>query len=50
VKQENEKEISIRFQYYADPGGDIPAWLVNSFIEKTPYKTLLNLRQLLSVN
>ncbi len=50
VKQENEKEISIRFQYYADPGGGIPAWLVNSFIEKSPHKTLLNLRQLLSLN
>lgn len=50
VKLENEKEISIRFQYYADPGGDIPAWLVNSFIVKSPYQTLLNLRELLADN
>jgi hypothetical protein len=50
VKQENEKEISIRFQYYADPGGDIPAWLVNSFIVKSPYQTLINLREVLGAD
>jgi len=50
VRQENEKEISIRFQYFADPGGNIPAWLVNSFIVKSPHKTLVNLRELLDSN
>lgn len=48
VRQENKNEISIRFQYYADPGGDLPAWLVNSFIEKSPYNTLRLLRELLA--
>jgi len=50
VRQENEKEISIRFQYFADPGGNIPAWVVNSFIVKSPHKTLVNLRELLDDN
>ncbi|MDZ7607600.1 MAG: hypothetical protein U5K79_18875 [Cyclobacteriaceae bacterium] len=48
VRQENENEISIRFQYHADPGGDIPGWLVNAFIVKSPYQTLVNLRDLLN--
>jgi hypothetical protein len=50
VKQENDNEISIRFQYFADPGGDLPAWLVNSFIVKSPYQTLINLRELIDTN
>lgn len=48
VRQKNEEEISIRFQYFADPGGDIPAWLVNKFIVKSPYQTLINLRNILN--
>jgi len=50
VRQENEKEISIQFQYFTDPGGDVPAWLVNSFLVKSPHKTLVNLRELLDDN
>lgn len=47
VKALNEKEVSIKFQYYADPSGDIPAWLVNAFVVKSPHQTLKNLRELM---
>jgi hypothetical protein len=44
----DEHNISVKFQYYADPSGDIPAWMVNAFIVKSPNKTLKNLRELMS--
>lgn len=47
IEEISQEKISIRFQYFADPGGDIPAWLVNSFIVKNPHNTLLNLKELL---
>ncbi len=45
VKELSGGKISIRFQYLADPGGKIPAWLANAFIVDSPYKTLLNLKK-----
>ena len=47
VKEISDDMISIRFQYFADPGGDIPAWLVNSFIVKNPHITLLEIKKML---
>jgi ribosome-associated toxin RatA of RatAB toxin-antitoxin module len=43
-----DNKVKIKFQYYADPSGDIPAWMVNAFIVKSPNKTLRNLRDLMS--
>jgi hypothetical protein len=40
----SDKEISILFQYFADPGGKIPAWLVNSFVVKNPHMMLQSIR------
>jgi len=48
IKQISQNRISIRFQYLANPGGDIPAWLVNSFIVKNPYKSLQNIRKIMA--
>lgn len=45
VKQISGNKISIYFQYFADPGGNIPPWLVNSFIVKSPFKTLQTIRE-----
>ena len=44
----SDDEISVRFQYFADPGGDIPAWLVNSFVVKNPHTTIKNMRQMMA--
>jgi len=35
----------ITYRFYADPGGSLPAWLVNSFIVTGPYNTFVNLRK-----
>ena len=48
IKEISSEEISIKFQYFANPGGDIPAWLVNSFIVKNPHITLLNIKEMLA--
>jgi len=48
IEEISQEEISIRFQYFADPGGDIPAWLVNSFIVKSPHLTLRNLKEMMA--
>lgn len=45
VKNITGNKISIIFQYYADPGGDIPAWLVNTFIVKNPHITITRIRE-----
>jgi hypothetical protein len=41
-------KLDVTFQMQVDPGGAVPAWLSNMFIDETPYYTLLNLRKLIS--
>lgn len=42
--EENNRNVKVIYQFHGEPGGDIPAWLANSFVETQPYQTLLNLR------
>jgi len=44
VEEDNNKNTRITYQFHADPGGEIPAWLANSVVVSNPYKTLQNLR------
>lgn len=48
VHQISEDEVDIQFQYMADPGGDIPAWMVNTFIVKNPHISMKNIRKLMT--
>ena len=48
INQISENQVSVKFQYQAGPGGEVPAWLVNTFIVKNPHKTLQNLRELMA--
>ncbi len=41
VALENQTEVT--YQLHADPGGKLPAWLINQFATDTPYKALINL-------
>ena len=34
----------VTLQMLIDPGGNLPAWLVNSFIADSPYRTMKNLK------
>ncbi len=40
-------KLDITFQMQVDPGGAVPAWLSNMFIDETPYYNLLNVRKLI---
>lgn len=35
----------VKYQMLADPGGNLPAWIVNMFLVDGPYKTLLALQK-----
>lgn len=39
-----EKQAKLTYQFYANPGGSLPAWLVNSFIVQGPFNTFTNLK------
>ena len=39
--------VNVVYFFDADPGGNMPAWLVNIFIVEGPYKTISNLRKYL---
>lgn len=38
----------VTYQFYADPGGNVPSWLVNMFIVQGPYNSFKQMRELLA--
>jgi hypothetical protein len=42
--QTNNK-IEVIYQFYGDPEGSLPGWLINMFIVDGPYTTMLNLKK-----
>jgi hypothetical protein len=44
LEEDQDKNIRVIYQFHGEPGGDIPSWLANSFVESHPYKTLINLK------
>jgi hypothetical protein len=47
VTMPTAKTISIVYILEANPGGSVPAWLVNNFAEKGPYETFKKLAEIL---
>ena len=47
VTMPTAKTIHIVYTFEADPGGSLPAWLVNSFADKGPYETFKKLSEIL---
>ena len=41
--------VQVTYQFYAEPGGNLKAWMVNSFTEKNPYKALRKLREVIKL-
>ena len=39
--------LDVTFQMKVDPGGNIPTWLANIFVNDTPYFTMLKLREIM---
>ena len=44
VQSKGDGKLEVSLQMLVDPGGNIPAWLVNHFIANSPYQTLKNLK------
>ena len=42
-----DDKLDVTFQMQVDPGGNIPAWLANIFVDDTPYSSMLMLRELI---
>ncbi len=43
--QGENNETEVYLQYLADPGGNVPAWIVNMFVVDGPYQTLMNMKE-----
>jgi hypothetical protein len=41
------KTIQIMYTFEANPGGSVPAWLVNSFADKGPFESFKKLENIL---
>jgi len=42
--------VKVIYQFHGEPGGEIPAWLVNRFVVSHPLKTIKNLKERLNTN
>lgn len=47
VKVLGDNRLDITFQMVVDPGGSVPSWLANIFVEETPTYTLKKLREII---
>jgi hypothetical protein len=45
VTRLDRTRIHVDYQLKLDPGGSVPAWLINTFSVKGPYETFKNLRE-----
>ena len=42
----DQGKVEVVYQVHNEPGGGIPAWLVNSFVVKQPFRTLVNMQKM----
>lgn len=42
----DDKNTEVTYQLHSEPGGQVPVWLVNMFIDKGPVETMTRLRDL----
>ncbi|HMG68961.1 MAG TPA: hypothetical protein VK588_14790, partial [Chitinophagaceae bacterium] len=47
VTMPTSTSVTIVYTFEADPGGSMPAWLVNMFADKGPYESFKKLSELL---
>lgn len=47
VTMPTSKTISINYIFEAEPGGSLPAWLANMFVDKGPYESFKKLSEIL---
>jgi hypothetical protein len=49
LDEDEGNNVKVTYQFHGDPGGDIPAWLANSFVVTQPFQTLVNLKNRLKI-
>jgi START domain len=47
VTMPTKNSVSIVYVFEADPGGNLPGWVVNSFADKAPYESFKKLSEIL---
>jgi hypothetical protein len=47
VKPNKDRTISAEYYFFGDPGGGLPAWLINMFIAEAPYRTQLKMHEII---
>ena len=45
IKELGDNKCQVTYQFESDPGGSLPAWLINMFIVDGPYDTLVALKE-----
>jgi hypothetical protein len=50
LTEDDSNNVNVIYQFHGEPGGDIPAWLANSFVVSQPFETLKNLRNRVKTN
>jgi hypothetical protein len=50
LTEDDSNNVNVIYQFHGEPGGDIPAWLANSFVVSQPFETLKNLRNKVKTN
>jgi hypothetical protein len=46
LKPKDSAQTDIIYQFYGDPGGGIPEWVINAFLVDSPLKTIANLKEI----
>jgi hypothetical protein len=44
LEEDESNNVKVIYQFHGEPGGDISAWLANSFVVAQPFETLVNLK------
>lgn len=50
LTEDDNKNVKVIYQFHGEPGGEIPAWLANSFVVGHPFETLKNLKNRVKTN
>lgn len=48
LREVDEDQCEVIYQFFADPGGNVPNWLVKMFIVQGPYNSFVNMKELLA--
>lgn len=48
VKPVGPEKTEVIYEFYADPGGNVPNWLVNMFIVQGPFNSFVRMRETLA--